>query len=429
MTQRHCPALFVSAPASGQGKTTVTAALAGHYRRRGRRVRIFKTGPDFIDPLILAHAGSEPVYQLDLWMGGEAHCRELLYAAAGSADLILIEGVMGLYDGQPSSADLAARFGIPVLVVIDASAMAQTFGAVASGLAQYRRDVDVVGVAANRVAGRGHYEMLAASLPPDLRAAGWLAHDAGITLPSRHLGLWQPDEVTDLAHRVEHAIATLADVPDALPAPVTFTRAPSAAPPRLLAGTRVAVACDAAFSFLYQANLDVLRALGAELAFFSPLADSTLPPAESLYFPGGYPELHLRALADNRALSAAIRAHHAAGRPILAECGGMLYLLESLGTSGAERAEMVGLLPGQAVMQENIAAIAPQALALPEGELRGHTFHYARLTTTAVPIARGVCPNGGRTAEPAYRDGRLTATFVHSYFPSNPEAVARLFAP
>ena len=130
-----CPALFIAAPASGQGKTTVTAALAAHHRGQGRRVRVFKTGPDFLDPMILERASAAPVYQLDLWMGGEEHCRQLLHAAAAEADLILIEGVMGLFDGDRSSADLAALFGIPIMVVIDGSAMAQTFGALAHGLA------------------------------------------------------------------------------------------------------------------------------------------------------------------------------------------------------------------------------------------------------------------------------------------------------
>lgn len=424
---RPCSALFISAPASGQGKTTLTAALALRYRRQGRRVRVFKTGPDFLDPMILERASGAPVYQLDLWMGGEAHCRRLLYDAAGGADVILIEGVMGLYDGRPSSADLAALFGIPVLAVIDGSAMAQTFGAVACGLARYRRDVNVIGVIANRVAGAGHYRMLEESLPSDLPAFGWLARDADIALPDRHLGLLQAAEIADLTERLERAAARFMLAHDELPAPVTFAPAPAPALPQPLAGRRLAVARDAAFSFLYRANLDVLRALGAELAFFSPLADSELPPADGLYLPGGYPELHLRALADNSAMRDAIRAHRAAGKPILAECGGMLYLFESLTDTNGRRADMLGLLPGHAVMLTRLAALALQGIELPEGTLRGHTFHHSHLETTLAPIARGVCPNGGKTAEAVYRAGPVTASYVHAYFPCNPEAAARLF--
>jgi len=428
-TPRRCPALLVSAPASGQGKTTVTAALARRYRDRGLRVRVFKTGPDFLDPMILERASDNPVYQLDLWMGGEDHCRELLYRAASDADLILIEGVMGLFDGAPSSADLAARFGIPILAVIDGGAMAQTFGAIAHGLATFRAGLPFAGVLANRVAGERHYQMLAASLPPALTSFGWLPRDADIALPDRHLGLVQAAEIGDLDARIERAAAALAPANDVVPTPVEFAPVAPAPLPRRLAGVRIACARDAAFSFLYRANLDVLRALGAELRFFSPLADATLPDADALYLPGGYPELHLGELQDNRAMREAIRTHHVCGKPIVAECGGMLYLFESLADIDGQRAEMTGLLRGHAAMQRRLTALALQQVALPEGELRGHTFHHSRLDTEAAPIACGQCPNGGATAEAVYRVGRLTASYVHAYFPSNPEAAARLFQP
>jgi cobyrinic acid a,c-diamide synthase len=421
--------LFIAAPASGQGKTTVTAALARRYRDRGLRVRVFKTGPDFLDPMILERASGQPVYQLDLWMGGEDHCRHLLYEAAGEADLILIEGVMGLYDGDPCSADLAARFGIPVLAVIDGSAMAQTFGAVAFGLANYRQDIKLAGVFANRVAGERHYRILVESLPPGLHSIGWLPRDADIALPDRHLGLVQAGEISDLDTRLERSAAALTFAGDAPPVPVVFAPTETATLPKMLAGVCIAVANDAAFSFLYRANLDLLRALGAELRFFSPLADPAPPEADALYLPGGYPELHLDRLAANHAMKRAIRAHHAAGKTVVAECGGMLYLLESLRDAEGRRAEMLGLLPGHAAMQSRLVALALQRLALPEGELRGHTFHHSRLETTLAPIARGACPNGGKTAEAVYRAGRLTASYTHFYFPSNPEAVAGLFLP
>ncbi len=429
MTVHRCPALFIAAPASGQGKTTVTAALARHHRNQGRKVRVLKTGPDFLDPMILERASGAPVYQLDLWMGGEDHCRHLLYEAAGEADLILIEGVMGLFDGEPSSADLAARFGIPVLAVIDGSAMAQTFGAVALGLARYRDDARVVGVIANRVAGERHYGMLAESLPPGLRAFGWMPRDADIALPDRHLGLVQAGEIDDLDMRLDRAASALKVADEGLPDPASF--APAATEPSSwrLKGVRVAVANDAAFSFLYRANLDTLRALGAELHFFSPLADSAPPEADALYLPGGYPELHLDRLESNEAMKIAIRAHHAAGKPIVAECGGMLYLLESLTDVQSRCAKMAGLLPGHAVMQKRLAALALQGVCLPEGALRGHTFHHSRFETPLAPIARGVCPNGGKTAEAVYRAGWLTASYTHFYFPSNPQAVAGLFQP
>lgn len=425
---RRCPALLVSAPASGQGKTTVTAALARLHRNRGRCVRVFKTGPDFLDPMILERASGNPVYQLDLWMGGDTHCRYLLYEAASDADLILIEGVMGLFDGEPSSADLAVRFGIPVLAVIDGTAMAGTFGAVAHGLATYRAGLPFAGVLANRVAGERHCRMLAESLTPGLISFGWLPRDADIALPDRHLGLVQAAEIGDLDARIERAAAALTLTNDALPAPVEFSSVEPAPSSRVLAGVRIACACDAAFSFLYRANLDLLRALGAELCFFSPLADDAPPEADALYLPGGYPELHLDKLQDNRAMREAIRAHHAAGRPIVAECGGMLYLLESLADKNGNRAAMAGLLPGHAVMQERLANLGLHSVALPEGTVRGHTFHYSCMESPLAPIAWSESVRG-RRGEPVYRLGRLHAAYLHLYFPSNPVVTARLFAP
>lgn len=426
---RRCPALFISGPASNAGKTTVTAALARSYRDRGRAVRVFKTGPDFLDPMILEQASGAPVYNLDLYMGGERHCRQLLYEAAAHADLILIEGVMGLFDGNPSSADLATRFRIPVLAVIDGSAMAQTFGALAHGLATYRPGVPFAGVLANQVAGAHHYQLLTESLPPGMGAFGWLARDAEIALPDRHLGLVQADEIDDLEARIQGAAAALRGFDETALKPVDLPEPEPTPLPAGLAGLRIAIARDRAFAFLYRANLHLLRALDAQLLYFSPLADSALPEADALYIPGGYPELHLDPLAANRPLKAAIRAHHTAGRPILAECGGMLYLLESLTDAQGHTADMVGLLPGHAAMQERLANLGMHSLALPQGELRGHTFHYSRLELPMTPIAWSRGRDAGRRGEPLYRERGLHASYLHLYFPSNPEAVIHLFNP
>ncbi|CAM5601585.1 Hydrogenobyrinate a,c-diamide synthase OS=Stutzerimonas stutzeri OX=316 GN=cobB PE=3 SV=1 [Stutzerimonas stutzeri] len=430
MNSRNCPALLIAAPASGQGKTTVTAALARLHTQAGRRVRVFKCGPDFLDPMILARASGQPVYQLDLWMVGEEQSRRLLWEAAGEADLILIEGVMGLFDGAPSAADLARRFGVPVLAVIDGSAMAQTFGALAHGLASFQADLPFTGVLANRVGSARHGEILRDSLPAPLRWYGALPRSAEVELPSRHLGLVQAEELADLDARLDAAAEALAQSADTeLPPAVTFA-APQVAPVEpLLAGVRIGVACDAAFAFLYQANLDLLRALGAELLFFSPLRFTRLPAVDSLYLPGGYPELHLRGLSRNRPMAEAIRAHHAAGKPILAECGGMLYLLDGLTDTAGVREPMLGLLPGEARMRPRLTALALQEVALPEGRLRGHTFHHSELESPLEPLARGECPNYRRTAEAVYRQGRLTASYIHFHMPSDPVAAAALLRP
>ncbi|WP_301152396.1 cobyrinate a,c-diamide synthase [Metapseudomonas otitidis] len=427
---RTCPALLIAAPASGQGKTTVTAALARLHARQGRRVRVFKCGPDFLDPMILARASGHPVYQLDLWMIGEAESRRLLWEAAGEADLILIEGVMGLFDGSPSAADLARHFGVPVLGVINGAAMAQTFGALAVGLATYQPDLPFAGVLGNRVGSQRHSDLIRDSLPDWIRWYGALPRSAEVELPSRHLGLVQAEELADLDARLEAAADALAASAEvALPPAVAFA-APAAEPLEpWLEGVRIGVARDTSFAFLYQGNLDLLQRLGAELVFFSPLVDTELPAVDSLYLPGGYPELHLPQLAGNPAMAAAIRAHHQAGKPILAECGGMLYLLEALTDAAGQSAELLGLLPGRAVMQKRLAALALQEAALPEGTLRGHTFHHSLLESPEAPLVRGLCPNDKPVAEAVYRIGRLTASYIHFYLPSNPRAAAELLRP
>ena len=432
MPRSRCPALLVSAPASGQGKTTVTAALARHHASRGRTVRVFKTGPDFLDPMILERASGRPVYQLDLWMGGEAHCRGLLHAAAGSADLILVEGVMGLYDGSPSSADLASLFGIPVLAVIDAEAMAQTFGAIAYGLAHYSPALPLHGVLANRVAGPGHAELARQGVPAGMRFLGGISRDASFELPDRHLGLVQAEEVADLEERLSALAATLegsalADLPPEVELAAPDTHEPMLERP--LAGVRIGIARDRAFSFLYPANLELLRAMGAELVFFSPLAATGLPPVDSVYLPGGYPELHLQRLSANRELAAGLRRHVQSGKPAYAECGGMLYLLESLADRGGRRATLAGVLPGHALMHERLQSLGYHTAPLPGGNMRGHTFHHSTVETPLTPAAHTERARSNAAGEAIYRHERLVATYFHGYFPSNPQAAAQLFKP
>jgi len=296
------PAILVTAPASGQGKTTITAALARLHTRQGRRVRVFKCGPDFLDPYWHTLASDKPVHQLDLWMTGEADCLARLHAAALEADLILVEGVMGLFDGDPSAADLAQRFGLPVLAVVDASAMAGTFGALAFGLQHYRPNMPWAGVLANRVASERHTEMLKGSVAAD-QWMGAIMRNAAMALPERHLGLVVATEVVDAMQRLDAAADALATTPmgqmtleDLQRWAVDFAAPEVAAsiPQGLLSlhGKTIAIARDAAFCFIYAANLDTLRALGAELVFFSPLADAELPECDALWIPGGYPELH-----------------------------------------------------------------------------------------------------------------------------------------
>lgn len=429
MERVSCPALLIAAPASGGGKTSITAALARLHARRGRRVRVFKCGPDFLDPKIHAMSSGEHCDNVDMWLCGDDDIRVRFAAAAREADLILVEGVMGLFDGQPSSADIAERFGLPILAIIDARAMAQTFAAIAFGLAHYRPGLPFYGVFANRVGSARHAEMLRTALPADIGWFGALERHPGAVLPERHLGLLPAAEINDLMQRIDVLADALVGTPlSALPPPVEFEVPEHAPLPRLLAGCTIAVARDAAFCFIYPANLELLEAMGARLCFFSPLAGDALPDCDAVWFPGGYPELHAGRLSACSGLWSQLKAHVEAEKPLLAECGGMMVLFETLVDLDGKSHTMAGLLPGIAIMGRRLAALGSQRVELAEGALRGHTFHHSSCETSLVPAAQASRPDG-QSGEPVWRRQRLTASYIHFYFPSNPLAVVGLFRP
>lgn len=444
----RCPALLITSTASGQGKTTLTAALARLHARQGRRVRVFKCGPDFLDPFWHELASGAPVHSVDLWMTGETDVRARLHAAASQADLILVEGVMGLFDGTPCAADLAERLGLPVLAVIDASGMSATFGALACGLQHYRPGLRWAGVLANRVGSEHHAGLLRDGL---LDPSLWLGALARVQesggaslLPGRHLGLVAAHELDDALQRLDSVADALQATPLGLmPWDAGAGRGPSwqdwavafgpAVPAEAvgpwLEGRTVAVARDAAFSFIYAANLDCLRAMGARLAFFSPLAGDRLPACDALWLPGGYPELHLAALAANTALRDDIAAHVAQGRAVWAECGGMLALCEQLTDNEGRTSPLWGLLPGHVRMQPRLAGLGMQQLQTAWGTLRGHTFHYSRLETAMPEAGRSHRPGQAAQAgrgEALYRHGSVHASYFHAWFPSQPRAIAAL---
>ena len=346
--------------------------------------------------------------------------------AAQDSDLILVEGVMGLYDGLPSAADLACRFNLPVLALIDARAMAQTFGAVAHGLASYRPGLPFAGVLANRVGSARHADMLRQSLPPCMTWFGALPRSAA-TLPERHLGIVPAAEIAHLMSLLD----TLADEIEqtaASPLPPAIELLPAEPPecPPLLDGRRIAIARDAAYGFIYPANLELLTALGAELCFFSPLAGDALPACDAVWLPGGYPELHAATLSTRQDLWRALQHHVAAGKPLLAECGGMMSLFETLVDKQGTAHRMAGLLPGQSVMQARLSALGMQVADLPEGCLHGHTFHYSTSQTALPPWRHARRTGSDERGEAIYRIEQMTASYVHFYFPSHPRAAAAL---
>jgi len=429
-----CPALFLTAPASGQGKTTVTAALARMLKRQGKIVRVFKTGPDFLDPQILAQASGEHVEQLDLWMAGENYCRYQFYQAAQEADLIIVEGAMGMFDGDPSSADLAATFNIPMAIVMDVKGMAQTAAAIAMGLANYRDDVVVAGLIANSCSTERHRQLIEEALPESLPLLATLPRSENVALPERHLGLVQASEVHDeLELRFEAGADWLVDaglenILDCF-ATVEFKPAELPVAEALLKNKIIAVAKDEAFSFIYQANLLILQELGAQVKFFSPMYDDKIPNADALWLPGGYPELHGKKLAANTSMLNSMKKFADEEKPILAECGGFLYCLEDLTDLNDETHVMANILAGQGAMKGKRGCQGMQTAVFPEGEVRAHAHHRSRSFNMPAALSHGRRQRHPAPGEAIYRHNNLNASYLHLFFPSNPKAISCLFDP
>ncbi len=423
------PGLLLAAPHSGAGKTTAALALALALADRGVRVQAFKVGPDYLDPAHLAAATGRPVYNLDGYFLGEAGLRWLYPSRARRAKFALVEGVMGLYDGKDalgrvgSAAQVAKVLGLPVVLVVDAQAMAGSIAALARGFADHDPELRLGGVIANRVAGPRHAAVLAEALAAaGLPFFGYLPRDPALALPERHLGLVSPEEARLPQDALRRAAATL-DLDALLRLAETAEDRPLADPPydptRRYSGARIAFARDRAFRFYYPEVLEALTELGAELLPFSPLADAAPPEAGLLWLGGGYPELYARELAENRPMREAVRDF--AG-PVLGECGGYLYLARTIQVGG-RRWPMVGRIPAEAQMADRpvlgYREVRPTegARLFPPGErIRGHAFHYARMPDPPPPLW---ADGSGHT------DGRVHASFVHLHLLSNPRALYR----
>jgi len=413
-------ALLVAGTHSGCGKTTVTLALLAHLRAQGLRVSPFKVGPDFLDPMQHAALCHRPSCQLDTNMMGESLCLEAFGRYSGNADMAVIEGVMGLFDGasgvggKGSSVHLASLLRTPVLLVVDAAGMAGSIAPMVAGFADEARrcDARIVGVVANRVGGEGHAAMLSAALQsyglPALIA--WLDANAP-ALSERHLGLAPPISMPDFSS----IWRGMADLPwgDVRPAGAKQSSA------FLLQGHRIAIARDDACCFLYPANLDWLRDAGVEPVFFSPLAGDDMPKADALWLPGGYPELHAAKLARSRTL-AMIRSFCESGRPVLAECGGMMLLGESLTDVQGATHPMAGVLPRRFTMGEKLAGLGYRCT---RDGLRGHVFHYGTSTGDVVLPGAFAMESG----DPGVCVKNVHASWIHWYFPSAPKTAAGLF--
>jgi cobyrinic acid a,c-diamide synthase len=360
---------------TGVGKTTIAAGLMAAFARRGLSVQGFKAGPDFIDPAHYRAVSGRPGRNLDLRLCPRAEVRRIY--ARSAADVNVVEGMMGLFDGaldgSGSTADVARAIGARVVLVVDASGLAQSAGALVHGFASFDRHLDVAGVIFNRVAGEGHYEYLRRAVR--LPSFGWVGPDPSIALPERHLGLVTAAERSMNPARLAASVARHLDL-DGLLRRTRVTAPSRPAVRKRAADTVIGVASDAAFSFYYEDNLDALEAAGARIVRFSPLKGE-LPEADALYLGGGFPELHR--FRPNRRLREAVKA----GMPVYAECGGLLYLVGQ------------GLLPGRIEMTErlqgfgykDVRAERDTVVVRKGARLRGHEFHYSRWIRPAVPSA------------------------------------------
>ncbi|WP_421761220.1 cobyrinate a,c-diamide synthase [Devosia sp.] len=434
--------LVIAAPRSGSGKTTLTLGLLAALSARGLAVAPAKTGPDYIDTSILARAAGRPAINLDPWAMSPARLHSLAVAHATGADLLLVEGVMGLFDGaadgRGSTADLAQILGLPVILVLDAERQSQSIAALAHGFATWRSDVHIAGLIVNRAASTRHELMLRAALTPlAIPLLGIIPRRDALSLPDRHLGLVLPDEVAHFDQVVTAAAEAVADFID-LNLLVALSASPSVVPspprgegqgegpssnatislPPL--GQRIAIARDDAFAFLYPHWLSDWRAQGAELSFFSPLANE--PPdstADAVFLPGGYPELHGATLANATTFQRALHASAERGALIYGECGGFMVLGQSLTDKSGVNHPMTGLLPVETRIDRPKRTLGYRRLnhesPLPfPARLNGHEFHYssARQTRTtplfsATDALGKVLPPMGAVA------GRVMGSYAH----------------
>ncbi len=453
------PRLLFAAPMSGSGKTTITAGVIAALAARGLTVAPFKCGPDYIDPGYHALAAGRACFNLDAWLIPPEQIGGVLSRRSAGADLAIIEGVMGLFDGYAgdddtgSSAHIARLTATPVVIVLDTRAMARTAAALVAGLRDFDRRITIAGVLLNRVGSPRHARMVQDAIEGSVGVPvlGFLQRDETLTLPERHLGLIPVAEpgrwrawLEEVRTRIEATVDLDRIVALAGAAP-PLDEEHIVLPPmavRATAGTDpvIAVARDEAFSFLYEDNLDLLRSAGAEIAFFSPLRDTTLPDhATALYLCGGFPELYAEPLSANRALLHAIRAAVAAGMPVYAECGGLMYLTETIIDAEGRSFPMVSALAGRSTMTSRLTLGYRTVCAENDtwlwrkGEtLRGHEFHYSiwEGRPAQLPWLYVCLPDALRPA--TFLEGAVTgntlASYIHVHFLGCPQAAQRFVA-
>jgi len=436
--------LLIAGTASGVGKTTVTLAILAAMRRRGLIVQPFKGGPDFLDTGHLSRISGRTARNLDTWMLSAEANKDVLRHASQDADVVVVEGMMGLFDGKDgatetgSSAEIAKLLQLPVVLVLDASKSARSIAAVVLGFERFDPALPLAGVILNRVASECHFKMLETAILSACKAPilGWLPREPGISIPERHLGLRTAEE-SDVTDKQIDALAAIAEKHLALDQILTLECGLSSEPavaqwPRTeAASVRVGVARDRAFSFYYEDNLDLLRQHGAEIVPFSPILDASLPAdLDALYLGGGYPELYAQQLSSNLSMHTSIQNFVASRRPMYAECGGMIYLSQQLTTTDGKAHTMAGVLPFDMKMTSNLVQFGYTTVELMKDCLlgtrgtvvRGHSFHYSRITNnpTIETNYRIQYSLSGRQEDEGYGSGNILASYIHLHFRAAP---------
>ncbi len=443
---KHIPRLVIAATQSGAGKTTIVTGLLAALRQRGLKVQSFKAGPDYIDPGYHALASGRPAHNLDSWLTPKEILPEILAAEAEDADIAVVEGVMGLYDGGrqgiSSTAEIAKIIKAPVLLVIDAKSMGASAAAIAKGFRDYDPSVQLAGVILNRLGSDTHEAMIREAMAGiDMPVYGALRRNDGLKMPERHLGLVpvEENEERELIDRMGEAAAGQVDLDKLLA--LSRSATPLELDEHAVTGRwykcRIGVAKDEAFSFYYPASLKVLAKLGAEIVPFSPLHDDSLPKVDGLFIGGGFPEMFAGRLAGNSAMREAIRRVAADGMPILAECGGYMYLMDSLRDFTGQVHKMAGVFPGQAVMTEKLQMVGYVEAELQQDcllgkagtKLKGHEFHFSKehepIHADKAPLVfRKLRNNSEYPAGQQVRN--VLGSYLHLHFAGCPEAAESL---
>lgn len=444
------PRVVVAGVASGVGKTTIASAIMAALTRRGLRVQPFKVGPDYIDPSYHALATGRPSRNLDSWILTPEVVTELFSRAARKADIAVIEGVMGLFDGHSgggdagSTAEIAKLLKSPVVLIIDAGRIARSAGALALGYAKFDPELELRGFIVNNIGSSRHFEWVreAIEAATSLPVLGCLPKNAQFELPERHLGLVPTAEQTEaqiISHLgqklaetidVEHLIGIARSARPVTMGDAVLLRFSTNGAAQL---ANIAVARDEAFSFYYQDNLDLLETHGARLLFFSPMHDKSLPrDTHGVYIGGGFPEMYSHALSANSAMRASIREAAARGMPVYAECGGLMYLSEGITDFDGNCHPMVGLVPGWSVMENRLVrlgyvefeALSDNVLCSKGTRLRGHEFHWSRIEGECPAPAWAVShPHQGVEG---YVGANILASYMHIHFGTD-SSLARRF--